>query len=419
MSNWGSSADLPPRPRQLMVAAGVVIGGSAILVAAAFDAIGNLQSVDARAELQRAISSSAGRDLGVTLDQATAAVRAALSVTAVCAAIAVVLGIYVLQRHRGARVGLTVVAVPLLLTAPLVGGFLGALVAVATLMLWNGPAGDWIAGRPVRTATGPAARGRSAPPTSDRPPSGSAAPPQAQSPSEPQPPPQTDAPSTRETSAAPGATEGFGTPVAEERLAAPLDQPVPPPGYAPGWPTSAADARPAPVRVACLVTWVFTGIVVLLYLFAVVALVVDRQAIVDRVVDSPTWRDAGLSDESLVPLLWLGVTMFLAWGVAAMVLAWFTWRRHDWARYLLVASAGLTLLVGFVAFPVGLVHQIACGVTIGALFSARSRAWFAGRPPSPPPGQHPGQHPGHQAGPQDGPQDGPPPGPPPPPRRPW
>ena len=39
---------------------------------------------------------------------------------------------------------------PILLTAPLTGGITGALVVVAILMLWSGPARDWFAGRPVR-----------------------------------------------------------------------------------------------------------------------------------------------------------------------------------------------------------------------------------------------------------------------------
>src|ERR1700712_299904 len=121
-----TDAELPPRPRQLMVAAGVVIGGSVFLVAAGFDALAHLESVDTPEQMEQVVSSSAGRDLGVTLDQAVDAMRAALGVTAVCAAVAVVLGIFVLQRHRGARLGLSVVAVPLLFTAPLVGGFLGA-----------------------------------------------------------------------------------------------------------------------------------------------------------------------------------------------------------------------------------------------------------------------------------------------------
>ena len=55
-----------------------------------------------------------------------------------------------LKPNRGARLALSILAVPILLTAPLTGGITGALVVVAILMLWTGPARDWFAGRPVR-----------------------------------------------------------------------------------------------------------------------------------------------------------------------------------------------------------------------------------------------------------------------------
>ena len=88
----------------------------------------------------------------------------------------------------------------------------------------------------------------------------------------------------------------------------------------------------------------------------------------------------------LVPMLWVGVLLFLAWSLGAIVLAWFAWRRHNWARYLLAASAVVTLLVGVVAFPVGIPHQIACALAAGGLFAPRSRAWYAGQQaPAPPP----------------------------------
>jgi hypothetical protein len=161
---------------------------------------------------------------------------------------------------------------------------------------------------------------------------------------------------------------------------------------------------PTPVRIACLLTWVFSGTVALMYLAGVVALVVDRGAIVDRVVDTPAWSDSGLSDDALVPLLWFGVLLFLAWSLGAVVLAYLTWRRHDWARYLLAVSAGLALLVGAIAFPIGILHQLACAATIGTLFSPRSRAWFARRttPPAPrqgPPPPAPPAQPPTQGGP--------------------
>ena len=50
--------------------------------------------------------------------------RVGLMVAAACAAAAAVLGVYALQRHRAARVALSVLAVPILLTAPLTGGLM-------------------------------------------------------------------------------------------------------------------------------------------------------------------------------------------------------------------------------------------------------------------------------------------------------
>ena len=84
------------------------------------------------------------------------------------------LGVFVLQRHRGARIALSVVAVPILLanlvTAPLTGGLLGALIAAATVMLWTGPARDWFAGRPVRQPPVPPSAREEPPPPNPTPP---------------------------------------------------------------------------------------------------------------------------------------------------------------------------------------------------------------------------------------------------------
>jgi hypothetical protein len=139
----------------------------------------------------------------------------------------------------------------------------------------------------------------------------------------------------------------------------------------------------------------FSGSVALLYLAAAVVLLVDRSAVVDRVVSSPAWRDSGLDRGLLVPVLWVGVLLFLAWSLGAVVLAWFAWRRHDWARYLLAASAGMALLVAAIAFPVGLLHQLASAATVGALFAPRSRAWFAARGHTRPPDLPPPPAPRH------------------------
>ena len=87
------------------------------------------------------------------MSQALASMRVGLMVAGACAAATAVLGVYVLKPNRSARLALSILAVPILLTAPLTGGITGALVVVAILMLWTGPARDWFAGRPVRELT--------------------------------------------------------------------------------------------------------------------------------------------------------------------------------------------------------------------------------------------------------------------------
>jgi hypothetical protein len=166
-------------------------------------------------------------------------------------------------------------------------------------------------------------------------------------------------------------------------------------------------------------TWVFSGLVALVYVALLFVLVVARNDIVDYVTGLPEWQQSSISSDMLLPVLWLGSLLFLAWSVGALVLAWFTWRRHNWARYLLVVSAGVSLLASVFAFPVSLLHIVACIATIACLFTARSRAWFAmpthgyWPPQGPPPGPLQGPPQGAPQGPPPGQSYGPPPPPPP------
>ena len=136
--------------------------------------------------------------------------RAGLTVAAVCAAAAAVLGFFALQqRSRGARLALTIVAVPILLTAPLTGGLVGALVAASTAVLWSGPARDWFAGRPVRQ---PLEREKT--PTPPTPPVRQARRPHLH------PPPPRSRPAPTRRPASPPATRGFGETPVDPRSAA-------------------------------------------------------------------------------------------------------------------------------------------------------------------------------------------------------
>ena len=398
-----SESEGSARPRQLTMAGWFVVVGSVLLLLTVFDSLTNIHSVETRDRVTDALSSPTGEGLGLTVTEALDLMRIGLMVAAVCAATSGVLGVFVLQRHRGARVALSVVAVPLLVTAPLTGGLMGALIAAATLVLWSGPARDWFAGRPVRQPasrpTPPPRASRAESPVDDRGPTPQARP---------------DV-STQGTSGEPAATSGFGrAPVAQESPVPlqPWEQQAQPQS---AWPAPPVRGPvPTPVKIACLLTAVFSGVVALVYAGMLVGLIVAQDRMVDFVINSPEWQQANLDSDLLVPVLWVGCLMFLGWSGGALVMAWFTWRRHDWARYILAASAGAALVACLFAIPVGLPHQVAALLTIVALFSAPSRAWFAqsrrryGPPPGPPfgppPGPPYGPPPGGHAGP---PQDTP------------
>ena len=65
------------------------------------------------------------------------------------------LGYHVLQRSRPARLGLSVLALPLFFGGLATGGFLTSLVVAATVLLWLGPSRAWFDGTPLPGAGPP------------------------------------------------------------------------------------------------------------------------------------------------------------------------------------------------------------------------------------------------------------------------
>jgi hypothetical protein len=394
-----------PRPRQVTIGGWVVAVASAMLVASVFDSMAGLQSVDTRDALTKALTTGAASGLGISVDDALGVVRVALYVAAVAAAVTGILGIFVLQRHAAARIVLTIAAVPVVLTAPVSGGVLALLIGGGTALLWSEPARDWFAGRPPsrpprsaevvrreRPAPGPRATGSwTAPP-----------PPPSSSGTTPQPPP----------------TSGFGQrPVAPSAWPPPSGYAAPAP-YAPGSysPAPARAGVPTPVRVACILTWIFSLLTAGLYVLVTVALLVDREQMLDLLRDNPTVRDSKLDADQLVTAIVVVSGVVVLWCLAACVLAVLAWRRHAWAWILLTVSVGLAALVEVVGLPYSLLHLIAAGVALRMLLLAPTRAWFRGSGPAagpPDQGWAPPAPPGDHSGPPEGPPPPPPSGKPP------
>jgi hypothetical protein len=389
-----------PRPRQVTIGGWVIAVASAVLVVTVFDTMANLHSVDTRDKLTTALTTGSLKDLGLSVDDALSLMRVALLVAGAAAAVTGILGIFVLQRHPAARIVLTVAAVPVVLTAPVAGGLLGVMIGVATAFLWSGPARDWFAGRPpaVREAARPAAQ---------RPPDHAPAPPPA-SDSGPWSP-------AGGPPVAPPHMPGWGQPPGGPGM------PPPTPPYAqqssdpaswapPSVPAGAATSPrvPTQVRVACILTWVFSMLTAVMYVAVIILVAADRGEVIDRLRDSASVRDTSLSDSTLVGVVIAASAMVILWCLVASGLAILTWQRHSWARVVLLVSIGVASLVEVLALPYTLLHLGAAVTAFVLLLRAPVRAWFSkdGGPGAPARWRTEAQGPGPQA-------SGQPPAPPP------
>ena len=125
------------------IAGWLVVGGSIGVVVGAFVQVAGLQSLATREAVEKYLAEPPGDTLNIGVHDVLDIIRVLATIAAVCAAATAVLGYQVLQRSRAARLGVTVLAVPLFLTGLVTGGIAPALVAAAVVMLWFQPSRSW------------------------------------------------------------------------------------------------------------------------------------------------------------------------------------------------------------------------------------------------------------------------------------
>lgn len=312
----------PARPRQVTLAAWLIMVGSVIVVAMVFDQVAGLHTLETRQSVERFLAEPPGADLGIGTDAVLGLLRTAAMVAAGCATAAAILGYQVLRRSRSARMALTVIAVPLFLTGMVTGGFVSSVVAASAVMLWLQPARDWFDGI------------------------------------------------TRQ----PAATAPALAPV-----------PTGPPAPGQSWPAPYAalpQARPNAVVWACVLTWVCSAVAILGLLAASAALAIDPQPLLDRArEENPELSAQGVTDNLLLGMTFAMVGALVLWCVSAIVLAIFTFRRAEWARIMLVICAGTAgaLSLGGLVFGAFLLlfSLVASVATVSLLMRPDVRPWFA------------------------------------------
>lgn len=356
-----SPPDGHPRPSQVTVAGWGVLVAAVLLLAGVFDGMSNLYSVETRDRVTEELTTGSAKGFGIGVDDALSLIRWGLFVSGAAAAAAAILGFFVLRRNKGARIGLSVAAVPIVLTALVSGSFVSMFIGAATAILWTRPARDWFAGRPI-TPSAREVRQREQPQSQSQPPAvvGWVPPQEPGSPSAPPPPTI-------------GWGQAPGQPPSQPPYPSPYGQPPDVRGQVQLPPRS---PRPAQVRTACILAWVFSGVTALGYLALLIAIAVDSGWVMDRVKESPGWDPSYDDDVVLTGAVIMGV-LFLLWCVAAAVVALFAWRGAYWAWILLTISTGLAALVSVIAFPLSLIHLAALAAAFGLLLRKTTRDWFA------------------------------------------
>ncbi len=156
-----SGGGLRSRPREVTVGGLAAVVGSAMALVLLISTANQLNSSQVTDTLREVIKSEQAATLGLTLEGAREVLRYTIMALAVLSVSSLVLGFYVLRRHRSARVVLTVigglVGVLALLAGP-VAWLVSLYIGVSILLMWSRPARAWFGGPGGSEGTGDGGR---------------------------------------------------------------------------------------------------------------------------------------------------------------------------------------------------------------------------------------------------------------------
>jgi hypothetical protein len=352
------------------LAAWLIMIGSVFVVLTVFERMAGLNDLETREAVEEFLSRPPGNGMGLDVSGVLELMRIAAMVAGGCAAASAILGFHVLKRSHGARIGLSVLAVPLLVSGLVTGGFMSSLVAASAVMLWLQPARDWFDGKPARPepTRGEREAARSGP-GPDRSPWSSA--PHA-------PPPDAPPPGPRPY-------PGFGAvPPASHTSTQVAPRPVEAPPSAPSGPflPPVRPRRPDAVVWACVLTWVFSGLAAFVMGISALVMATSPDLVFDELYrQNPDLAEQGVSERTIQVATYVTASVTVLWSVAASVIAVLVLRRVRWARVALLVSASaagaLCLLAAALGSLLLVVPLTACAATITMLLRADVRGWAA------------------------------------------
>lgn len=316
------------------MAGALVVGGSVGVVVAVAEQLAGLYSLETRERVTEMLAQPPGSDLGLSVPTALSSLRVVLMVLAGCATTSAILGWHALRGSVRARLGLAVLAVPIFVGGFAVGGFLTSLVAAGTVLMFAGPSALWFRGEPIpEPARSPRAPER--PPLPERRPG---------------------------ASARPGATLQ-----AERRTTTPA-------------PSGSVTRRPDSLVWACVLTWAFSALTVVVMVASAVLMASNPDLVVDELR-----RQNGLGGTDaagLAETVYVSAAVVSAWSLLASVLAVLAYRGVAWGRSALLASTVVAAVVCLLGAAYSLLMVLPAGATVATvalLNRPEVRAWFRHR----------------------------------------
>ncbi len=335
---------------------------------------------------------------GSSFDAAREILRVLALVAGAAGAASAILGGYALMRSTSARLGLSILAAPLLVGGLAVSGLVSGLVLAGVVMLWLQPTTSWFAGvtppepRPgsrtaLRSERRAAGASREPRPATDVPPD------EEQRTVWPPPvPPATpgtgpsDAPSAGpvDPAAGPSADPSAGPPGMVWPPPRPVELTAEPSAASGSRRPAVAATRPSALNAACLVTWISCGVVALALAATGLVLLSVPDAVFDQLrAQDPELLSGSMGESELRRLTLIGCSVGVVWCAAAAVFAVAAFQGRRWGWIALVVSASvsavtsLVLLLGSLALLVTLAGSAAA---LGLLLRPESRAWCRPRP---------------------------------------
>lgn len=368
------------RPPQTTMVGWVILVGSVYVALQSFESLSGLRST-ATQELVADMLKAMGNPEGVTVEDGITALRGVTVTAAVCAAASAVLAFFALRGDTGARIGLSVLAVPLALSAAATGGFMTFMVVAAIVLLWVQPSRNWFAGLPPVEVPPLPGLGRNTTPDGgsqggpDVPPRGPAAggDPSADTGNPYGPAYGSGAGLTGGGSPEARAVEGFGTRATWE---APLEGPS----------TGGVEDRPREVKRAAWVAIVFSG---LGFISALVTVAYVAQASESRMTElfdqvmteeqRSSLAEQGLGATELTQTLTVATVIMAVLCLFGILTAVMALSGNNTGRVLLVVLSVGTLLFslfGVLTNPVLLATLVASGYVVRQLLRPHVVAWY-------------------------------------------